>query len=91
MDVERLRKDCKTLRMFYGPLSTLGAVSDALLRILDAFEVMERERFSISVEGRGFTCVDRDGHAFTARFESPLLTLLAASDKLKGANDADSK
>lgn len=87
MDVEQLRKDCKTAKILHGPISAAGMTADALLRILDAFEVMERERFSVSVEGRGFTCTDRDGHAFTARFESPLLTLLAAADKLEGASD----
>lgn len=89
MDVEQLRKDADLLRGWHGP-SYGERCATALLRILDAFDAMERERFSISVEGRGFTCVDRDGHAFTARFESPLLTLLAAADKMKGESDAKS-
>lgn len=85
MDVEQLRKDCKTAKILHGPISAAGMTADALLRILDAFEVMQKRKLFLdySEACKHWYVADgtTDGVVFTEGHDSPLAALLAATRK----------
>lgn len=89
MDVEKVRKAANWCRIYGGANDKCTA--NALLRILDAFEVMEQQGWKLAVfDDYSWHVVDDCGYS-VASGDTPLAALLAAADKLKGASDADSK
>lgn len=88
MDVEKVRKDADSTKQFSGATWSAKRTADALLRILDAFDVMERERWYIdqfSDEHEGDVCqywqvVGTDGDIIADGI-SPLAALLAAAEQ----------
>lgn len=86
IDVEQVRTAAASMCVTHPQLSF---VPQGLLRILDAFEAMERERWFIDISPTLGTwyAMDGEGSVISEGHASPLAALLAAAEQTKENRD----
>ena len=86
MDVEQLRGDAEWIQ-HYGTLSYELRAAAALLRILDAFEAMERDYVAALYYSQRYDVWMLSGQKMDGKAASPLEALLSAAATLEDKSD----
>lgn len=88
MNVKELRDDAERIARYMPKDTVAWRVATGFLRILDAFDAMERERWALSQPaGDGLWHVLNEGGESIADDEGPLVAMLKATATLEGKSD----
>jgi hypothetical protein len=87
MDVKKLRNDAELIARNTPNYTVAWRVSTALLRILDAFEAMERDYVAALYYSQRYDVWMLSGQKMDGKAASPLEALLAAAQTLEDKTD----